>query len=59
MQSSDENFKKKKIAILNNKNKSIDFQNKNNLIKIMNFYHMMFNAIFNRLKNVKIVEVLK
>ena len=47
MQLNDENFKKKKIIILNDKNKSIDFRNKKNLIKMMNFHHKMFNAVFN------------
>ena len=45
MQSNNENFKKKKITILHDKNKSIDFQNEKNLIKMMNFYHIMFNVV--------------
>ena len=47
MQSNDENFEKKKITILNDKNKLINFQNEKNLIKMMNFHHKMFNAVFN------------
>ena len=47
MQLNDKNFKKKKITILNDKNKSIDFRNEKNLIKTMNFHHKMFDAIFN------------
>ena len=47
MQSNDENFKKKKITILNDKNELIDFRNEKNLIKMMNFHYKMFNAVFN------------
>ena len=47
MQLSDENFEKKKITILYNKNKLIDFQNEKNSIKIMNLHHIMFNVVRN------------
>ena len=52
MQSNDENLEKKKITILHDKNKSIDFQNEKNLIKTMSFHYIMFNVVRNRMKNV-------
>ena len=47
MQSNNKNFKKKKITILHDKNKLINFRNKKNLIKMMNFHHIIFNVVRN------------
>ena len=51
--------KRKKITIQHNKNKSIDFRYKKNLIQSMNFYFIRASAIRDRVKNVKIDEARK
>ena len=57
MQTSDQNFEKKKITIQHDKNESIDFQYKKNSIQSMNFHFIRTSAIRDRVKNVEINEV--